>query len=419
MKHSSIRTIFIFSALTGQAFYTVFPKAGTVSDEADVARLIFIKSSKSTSVHFRSVILSAVRNVEVDGFSVQNFSAEFKHTPGEEISSKAILITSNEPINVHTMVMKNSTAEIACDSFHVLPEDRLAREYIIVTTEMTPQFFVVGTEGETTVEINLVNNKASVSVSLGRYDVYTFERNKNGDLDLTGSIITSDKDVAVISGGFYASIPWNAPLRNYDTSIVQMIGVTDWLKTCILAPFQPLNKFEFKIVASENDTEIDVITDNMTTTVSLNRSEKFQRVQSEGSAIFVRATKPIMAVMFLVSSMIKDTDNGASSMVQCQYIERYLNYYTFFVPAIFQSFVRIIIQQEYVADLRLNSMEIHPTDWLNITTPRGTVYTIIYYKVKAETENTLETTSGVRFGADLHGYDKQTQYSHKIGDFYV
>ena len=74
-------------------------------------------------------------------FTVQNFSGEFKHATTEKIDSKAILITSNEPINVHTRIMENSTAEIACDLFYVLPEDRLARKYILVTNEMTPQFF--------------------------------------------------------------------------------------------------------------------------------------------------------------------------------------------------------------------------------------------------------------------------------------
>ena len=160
-----------------------------------------------------------------------------------------------------------------------------------------------------------------------------------------------------------------------------MIGVTDWLKTCILAPFRPLNEFAFKIVASENNTEIDIIRDDITFVISLNRSEKFQEVQNTGSAVFVNATKPIMAVMFPVSSKAKGDENGDSSMIQCQHIERYLNYYTFFVPAIFEIFVRIVIQQEYVAVLRLTLMEIHPTDPLSVTGPDGTVYVIIYHNV--------------------------------------
>ena len=101
-------------------------------------------------------------------FTVQNFSGEFKHATTEKIDSKAILITSNEPINVHTRIMENSTAEIACDLFYVLPEDRLARKYILVTNEMTPQFYLVGIEEKTTVEINLVNEEVPFNISIDK-----------------------------------------------------------------------------------------------------------------------------------------------------------------------------------------------------------------------------------------------------------
>ncbi len=193
------------------------------------------------------------------------------YVPEQVYKGAGINIKSDDPIVVYCVIRYNATS----DGFMVLPVSSLGKEYISASYgdmgEMyPPQKFpslagIVAPFDNTTVHFTLGGNETtetagglkpgqSVTNVLNKGDVLMYS-SAGYEADLTGSKITADKPVALVSGNYCTNIPTTNRWCDYT---VEMDMPTYTWSQKYLVPQVPLRVFPsiIRVFASEPDTKI-------------------------------------------------------------------------------------------------------------------------------------------------------------------
>ena len=182
----------------------------------------------------------------------------------EMIRDLGIQVTALAPVSVYIHQYHESRSEATI----VLPITSIGREYYVMSYEGVEQrgssyeseFLIVGTEDETTVEIQVSDQTkggkgagGTFTILLDQGDTYQVQaRNFNGDL--TGSRITSDKKVAVFAGNKWTEVPIGCGLR--DNLLEQMYAVDTWGKKFVTVPNDKVRFDVFRILGSVDGTRL-------------------------------------------------------------------------------------------------------------------------------------------------------------------
>ena len=135
------------------------------------------------------------------------------------VANTGIRVSATDTISVFVcMSSTSSSSEMSC----IIPVSALGRHYMVQCYPSKPndygraEFVVVATEDSTHLRVNLTAN-ALDDIALGSYSyilnagqVIQFRGSTTDYGDLTGSVITADKNVSVLSGHFCAYIPTTA-----------------------------------------------------------------------------------------------------------------------------------------------------------------------------------------------------------------
>lgn len=228
---------------------------------------LFITSNEDTKVR-----------VEIDGLL---FKQEGRIRGGTVISVKidtaaqlrsseipermAVHITSEKPVSVYGLSHRFQTT----DSFMGLPVEALGKEYRIVgyyklREDLISQFAVIATEDSTEVTINpnsptYAGRQAGMpfTVKLRKGDVYQVigsSPGKNAPSDLTGSLVQSNKPIAVFSGHNGAYIPSRE--QGYNHLVEQLPPVSAWGRHYYVGKLFGRTKSTIRVLAAENDTKV-------------------------------------------------------------------------------------------------------------------------------------------------------------------
>ena len=211
---------------------------------------------------------------------------------------KGLYVHSDNPISTYFLSYRTpgSTNDMAL----IFPIPSLGTEYItmcwrdnipaynpLITDRGPSMFTIVAPFDDTHIEITTTvptegGHAAGVpwNVTLDSYDCYQVLANSPGAAslyDLSGSEITSDKPIAVVSGSQIAMVP--DAIMAADYLIEQMPPLPSWGQTFNVFPIQPRNDWHedvLKIVASVDGTNISIEDASGTTPVILNRGETFE-----------------------------------------------------------------------------------------------------------------------------------------------
>ena len=264
----------------------------------------------------------------------------------ETVSNQYFKITADTNISVYALTQSTMSS----DATIVLPIKALDVNYMILTypsdcfdlnqNEDTPcQFAILATENNTNVKINLSDastNKAkndSISINLNAGDSYLVQ----GSLmkyysDLSGTLIQSDKKIAVFSGHQRATIPLNSDQSrrsSRDCLYEQLTPVKVWGENSLIPPLPHLNNEtatgndKFRILAYYDSTTVNI----NGISVKLNKGEFY-----EGDLItaqVVTANRPILAASFKKTSSYSsyDISDGDPLMLLNPPKEQYVNSY--------------------------------------------------------------------------------------------
>lgn len=292
-------------------------------------------------------------NFELEGFN--NHESTLQNRQNEQIAPQTFHITTDRNV----AVFAHNQAQTTSDATLVFPTDVLGDEYIVLTYNSdgsesrisgngwntldgrTPsQFVIIATEDNTNVTIDpstltAVNRDDVQNIKLDRGQCYLVQARITSTYeneDLSGTIINSDKPIAVFAGHQRATIPYNLEDISRDMLVEQMIPTENWGRNAIITPFrQPEGIIShetndiFRVIASSDNTDIIVNGFKMAT---INRGEVYQEELTE--PVRIEASAPIMVAQYKKTGKFNNiTRNGDPFMVIVPPVEQYIDNYRF------------------------------------------------------------------------------------------
>ncbi len=275
------------------------------------------------------------------------------------VGSKGVHVTAANEVTVYGL----SQAQFTTDAFLGLPTDVLGTEHIVlsypnVNVVNGTQFGVVATENGTTVTITpsvtTGGRAAGVPYELTMNAGQTYQlRNTSFPGDLTGTVITSDKPVAVFGGHHCANVP--AGVFACDHLVEQLPSTDTWGQSFVTVPLATrVGGDTFRFLASTDDTTVSV---NGTTVATLDRGQVHEQIVA-GAAV-IQASNPILVAQHSNSS----TFDGVTSdpfMMLIPPSEQFLAEYTITTPAagIPTNFVNVVAPTAAVGSITLDGLPV-------------------------------------------------------------
>ncbi len=169
--------------------------------------------------------------------------------------NKTVLITSDGVVCVHGTLTSGSTT----DGFNILPKTALSKRYIITSYEPLtnyrhPSEFVVTALEETTIVNIMFNHDGHVPMQQTLYPYESFQF-RDYSHDLTGTLLTANKPVSVMSGNECANVP--NTIGKCEFLISHLPGTNGFGRNFVLSPFLGrLSGYVFRVLATANNTNV-------------------------------------------------------------------------------------------------------------------------------------------------------------------
>ncbi len=378
------------------------------------------------------------------GFNLSGNTNSSNHN--EKITDFSYHIKADLPIQVYG----HSQATLTSESFNVLPVESLGNDYFVLSYnsnvlnhtigQRTPsQFAVVATEDDTEIEIipsvpTHLNGLDTQRVTLNRGEVYLVQALTMGfDPDLSRSIVSSNKPIAVFSGQQRTKIPISLQggRTSRDFICEQMPPLDSWSNEAVVVPFPEPSRYErvsyandlLRVIAAYDNTELYVENILLTT---LNRGEIYETDLT--IPMHIMANAPIMAAGYKRSSGINETADSdfyrGDPLLQIiptpnQYGEsyRFITIQSYERPSgssiatkIYDEHnIAVIALPENIPSLLLDGQPLNPTIFKTVM---GSNYRYAHIRI---TEGTHIMTGDYPFGLFVCGYGNANSYGYFCG----
>ncbi|KAG8557244.1 hypothetical protein GDO81_018377 [Engystomops pustulosus] len=256
--------------------------------------LYLVTCDKAARVTVTASQPSFNKTIQVDKDSSSRVTLDYPFMITESsITSKVVVISSNVAISVYAFYDGSNTA----DATACLPQEDLGQEYYISTPSLSSSAskeFSIANGFESIAHVNVTvsatityggvsYSKGKVlSLSLKQREVIQFQ----SSYDLTGTKISSSAPVAVFTGHS------NNPGYNWKPTMEQLHPVKNWGTFFAVFPFLAHTSDIINIMASSNDTIVNVTSSSGTSTHNLQEGSHVQ--VTVNSIKLVNSTQPIM-----------------------------------------------------------------------------------------------------------------------------
>lgn len=279
------------NASEGTRFLIAFPQNERTSSSRfddfniNVKLAIYISSSIDASITLRNhsnnrVITRTIKKDKV--LTLDNFELgkqnEIEETSDGQVSNKVIEITSDNPISVFVINSKNNTS----DGYLAYPvsewgnnyiHNSFYHHYVSSSQNRSSGFTILSMEDNTTVNINLKGRGANSNgtTKSGNYkigDKFTIILNKNQSytvktksttnnaFDLSGSLVTSDKSIGLLSFHERTYIPQLSPIKGRDHLIEMMQPLSNWRNKFVSLDFNRRYGDFFRVLPLKDNTKL-------------------------------------------------------------------------------------------------------------------------------------------------------------------
>ena len=365
----------------GNVFIITIPPNEEADYAAEVAE-VYVASIKPTKFKLyrgsdkileKTYVISQPMGVITIGRSQKVFEVR---TEEEVIGTQTIIIESERPVSVYVMNSKGATT----DGYMALPVSSWGTEYIHCAyyDNAEPQFgsyfaggfIIMASEDNTTATINLrgvggefdstskghaIGNIWNVNLNYGEYYMVRGNATTDGVFDMTGTLITSNKPIGLISFHERTDMPWNT-IWSRDNLCEMIPPVTSWGNSYVTVETDrgAGGKGDiFRICNSEPNTKFtitwyDLKDFNVLGKVSseLKKAGEFfdytaapgplagtENTSIQGVAIF-KADKPIMVNQYSATESWDNASNPCDPFqIVITSVEQYTNATIFQVPA--------------------------------------------------------------------------------------
>lgn len=226
----------------------------------------------------------------------------------DTVENKGIFVFALRPVGVYGL----NHVRFTTDSYLGLSTETLGTEYIVQSFKNVhtgapdlngTQFAIVGCETNTTVTIvpsaNVASHPAGVafSIQLNAGQTYQLRGATDSPTDLSGTIISSDKPIAVFGGHACANVRSSDPFF-CDYLVEQLLPVKAWGRNFLTAPLATRTGGDtFRVLAAENGTQVSV---NGSVVATINRGQTFETALTTASRI--DANRPVFVTQYANSS---------------------------------------------------------------------------------------------------------------------
>lgn len=390
---------------TGADFYLTLPDHLCVSNPAlcnntPVTNKLIVAAPTATTgeVTFNGVITPF--SVAAGGETVITLDPAVVLTANETVEAKGIHVTALSPISVH-VVSENSTS---ADGYLALPTPGLGTNYYVMSYASTrysgSEFAVVATQNNTTVSITPAAAGATkpaatvFTVLLNIGETYQFANTANADM--TGTLVTADKPIAMFSGHRCADIPSGVGYCDY--LVEQLPDVSIWGKTFHTSPFSGRSRYTVRVIASQNGTTFTTIPAGLVGTLN---AGQFADVVLTGAGEFV-SSNPVLMAQFMHGYADDTAAKGDPSMVLVTPAEMGATDATFGVHGLAGTsgaFMNVVTETAALATLKLDNVAVNSA----LFTPIGgaSIYSTGTIPIAAGAHSLLGT---VPFSALVYDY---------------
>ncbi|MDP4233936.1 MAG: choice-of-anchor D domain-containing protein [Bacteroidota bacterium] len=426
----------------GTEFYLAFGPNLGANDQSNVMDLYI---TGHTHAHGK---------VEVPALGV---SQTFTITPGQiqtielpngNNGNPSVEVTTDEQIVRGMAVHVTSDSEVAVfglnhkfyssDAFMGLPNDVLGTEYRTMCyqagtfggmngVQYTPsEFWIVSIQDSTNVKITLADRSAGgvqrntpQSVLLMKGDIYLVQGVAQRGNDLTGSLIESDRPIAVFSGHQRTNIPDTALNSDGDPSrdhlVEELPPVSAWGDSALVVPFATADLPDLvRVLCAEDSTEISV---NGTSVGSYNAGQ-FYEITHLAGVTDIRASKPILVGQYMHTSLGGLNQNGPQAygdpaLALVFPVEQFTTSYTI-VSIVDQfsfsgNFVNIVVPTDSISSMQLDGQPMDPAEFHPIANSR---YAYAQHSLEQGTHN---ITGGAPFGVTVYALGPVDSYAYTGG----
>jgi len=282
--------------------------------------------------------------------SVQMTSSDAVDANGNAVEAKGIHVTAQNPVAVYGL----NFYPFASDGYLGLPTSTLGTSYVIASYQNTiagngsatfgTEFGVTATQNNTTVTIVPTASSGSrqaqvpFTIQLGQGQTYQLRNytdhtqlssgfNPNGPaVDFTGTLVTSDKPVAVFGGHDCVDIPDGSL---YCNSLVEQLPPTNlWGQNFVTMPLaSERNGDTFRFVAQTDGTHVQV---NHQEVAVLQKGQFFEQTVTGPAEI--SANNPILTVQYAKSAVAGGNSNTDPTMIVVPPFEQFGGSYTVNTP---------------------------------------------------------------------------------------
>lgn len=233
-------------------------------------------------------------------------------TTNETIEAKGVHVTALAPVSVHVV----SESATSADGYLAFPTATLGVNYYVMSYASAryagSEFAVVATQNNTTVNITPTapgaTRPAGVPFTLTLNSGETYQLANPAGADMTGTLISADKPVAVFGGHRCAEVPSNVGYCDY--LVEQIPDVTIWGKTHHTVPFSGRARYSVRVLASQDGTTFTTAPSGMTSTLN---AGQFADVTMSGAGEFI-SNNPVLVAQFIRSYADDTAGKGDPSM---------------------------------------------------------------------------------------------------------
>lgn len=374
---------------------------------------LYIASSRATTgtVTIPGVNFSQAFSVAANAVTSVRINDRASLDSIDLVENLGVRVTSQEPVAVYAI----NDLPFAADAFLALPVASLGTEYVALgykngVNVQGTQFAVVAASDATmltvtpSVAVGARAARVPYTVALNQGQTYQLRSTEPGEaFDLSGSIITSDKPVAVFGGHVAGSVPHAV---NYANHLVEQLPPTNtWGRYFVTAPFATRLKGDtFRFTASQDATRVYV---NGTHAATLNRGQVHERVV-EGNASII-SDKPVLVGQY-ANGHDFDNATGDPMMVIVPPYEQFASSYTITTThARFTNRVNVVAPASAVGAVTLDGAAIPASSF----TPVGaTGFSAAQVAINPGTHN---LAAPAPFGVTVYGFAKDDAYGYTGG----
>jgi hypothetical protein len=345
------------AVLEGTEFLVGFMENEVPYSTAPVELRVFIASE------FRANVTIEYPTGQVDRLTVQpeqvqvaTIAATWMSTRSETVECKSLRVRSDVPVVVYVL----NSRVMSTDSYTAIPVRHFGTEYMVMsrgvdryrinlvrpnpefdTASRQSEFLVMATEDNTTLWITPTaaterglqpNVPSSITMMSGETYLVKGAKGGSGMHDLSGTRISADKPIGVLSGHVRSSVPRRDQF-NKDHLAEMLVPMDKWGYDHITTPLATSSVGDVvRIMAGADGTVITAETAAGTTSYNIPNAGGWIEFNSVNYPVRWTSTQPVMVAQFMLSQQMSQTAIMDPAMVIVPPVERYVDRAVFRTP---------------------------------------------------------------------------------------